>query len=187
MAAVCFSFSRPATCALNLLRAQSGATVLQMSSVLAHDFPVLHHVQAIGAPPPLTAQVRCLSTQKEIDDNLKKYAEGKFDSFPDPGHLEHFKERSKPPKPVAEDAEVVDASSIQGDQQVAGSPAAGLGRDSHSITSQQGPQQSPELPMGSYTLPHPIWSEDQLHDVKITHKPPEGIVDKCLSKEIEGM
>ncbi|XP_059139478.1 uncharacterized protein LOC131927717 [Physella acuta] len=33
-------------------------------------------------------------------------------------------------------------------------------------------------PIGVYTLPHPIWTEDQLHSVEITHKPPEGIVDK---------
>ncbi|XP_060557805.1 uncharacterized protein LOC132718186 [Ruditapes philippinarum] len=34
------------------------------------------------------------------------------------------------------------------------------------------------LPMGATALPHPIWSEEELHNVHITHKPPEGKVDK---------
>ncbi|XP_053408785.1 uncharacterized protein LOC123561865 [Mercenaria mercenaria] len=33
------------------------------------------------------------------------------------------------------------------------------------------------LPMGAAALPHPIWSEDELHKVEITHKPLEGFVD----------
>lgn len=28
------------------------------------------------------------------------------------------------------------------------------------------------------SLPHPIWTSDQLNSVKITHKPPEGLVDR---------
>ena len=28
-----------------------------------------------------------------------------------------------------------------------------------------------------YTLPHPVWSEEELHSVKITHTPPEKAVD----------
>ncbi|XP_053408786.1 uncharacterized protein LOC128559888 [Mercenaria mercenaria] len=35
------------------------------------------------------------------------------------------------------------------------------------------------LPMGAAALPHPIWSENELHSVQITHKPPEGFVDKA--------
>uniref|UniRef100_A0A0B6ZZS3 Alternative oxidase n=2 Tax=Arion vulgaris TaxID=1028688 RepID=A0A0B6ZZS3_9EUPU len=33
-------------------------------------------------------------------------------------------------------------------------------------------------PIGTYVLPHPIWTEEQLHNVKVTHKQPEGFVDK---------
>ncbi|ESO94372.1 hypothetical protein LOTGIDRAFT_175466 [Lottia gigantea] len=33
-------------------------------------------------------------------------------------------------------------------------------------------------PTGTHTLPHPIWTEEQLHNVKITFKEPEGKVDK---------
>ena len=28
-----------------------------------------------------------------------------------------------------------------------------------------------------YTLPHPVWSEEELHSVQITHTPPEKAVD----------
>eukprot|EP00918_Siedleckia_nematoides_P041117 GHVU01089260.1.p1 GENE.GHVU01089260.1~~GHVU01089260.1.p1 ORF type:complete len:349 (-),score=28.69 GHVU01089260.1:909-1955(-) len=35
-----------------------------------------------------------------------------------------------------------------------------------------------EPPMGEYALPHRIWSYDELHSVKITHRPPHGIIDK---------
>ncbi|KAL4228363.1 hypothetical protein ACF0H5_011411 [Mactra antiquata] len=35
-----------------------------------------------------------------------------------------------------------------------------------------------EVPMGTHALPHPIWSEEELHNIQITHKPPEGFVDK---------
>lgn len=30
---------------------------------------------------------------------------------------------------------------------------------------------------GNYTLPHPIWSEKEVHSVQITHKTPQGITD----------
>lgn len=33
-------------------------------------------------------------------------------------------------------------------------------------------------PSGDYTLPHPIWTEEQLHNVKVSHKKPETFVDK---------
>jgi len=31
--------------------------------------------------------------------------------------------------------------------------------------------------MGAVAMPHPIWSEDELHKVEITHKEPEGFID----------
>ncbi|CAC5386950.1 Ubiquinol oxidase 2, mitochondrial,Ubiquinol oxidase 1, mitochondrial,Alternative oxidase 3, mitochondrial,Alternative oxidase, mitochondrial,Ubiquinol oxidase 1c, mitochondrial,Ubiquinol oxidase 1b, mitochondrial,Alternative oxidase 1, mitochondrial,Ubiquinol oxidase 1a, mitochondrial,Ubiquinol oxidase 3, mitochondrial,Alternative oxidase 2, mitochondrial,Ubiquinol oxidase, mitochondrial [Mytilus coruscus] len=33
-------------------------------------------------------------------------------------------------------------------------------------------------PIGANALPHPIWSEEEVHNVEVTHKPPEGKVDK---------
>ncbi|XP_022314644.2 uncharacterized protein LOC111119097 isoform X1 [Crassostrea virginica] len=40
-------------------------------------------------------------------------------------------------------------------------------------------------PMGTHTLPHPIWSEEELHNVKVTHKPPEGFVDKLAFRSVK--
>lgn len=112
---------------------------------------------------------------------MKKYAEGKFDSIPDPEHLEHFREKSQKKAAVEKDA-----LSRQGDQQVPGSSTAGSGSGSYNMSSPQGAQQElTEPPMGTYTLPHPIWSEEQLYDVKITHKPPQGIVDKMAFSTVK--
>ena len=35
-----------------------------------------------------------------------------------------------------------------------------------------------ELPIGAETLPHPIWTEEEVTNVKITHKTPVGFIDK---------
>lgn len=43
------------------------------------------------------------------------------------------------------------------------------------------------LPMGSHALPHPIWTEEELQNVKITHKPPEGFVDKAAFYTVKTM
>ena len=32
--------------------------------------------------------------------------------------------------------------------------------------------------MGTDALPHPIWTQEELHNVQITHKPPQNMVDK---------
>nr|ADZ36698.1 alternative oxidase [Urechis unicinctus] len=40
-----------------------------------------------------------------------------------------------------------------------------------------GPEEE-KPPMGAVALPHPIWSEEELHSVHVTHRNPEGIVDK---------
>ncbi|XP_064594810.1 uncharacterized protein LOC135461579 isoform X2 [Liolophura sinensis] len=39
--------------------------------------------------------------------------------------------------------------------------------------------------MGTHTLPHPIWSEKELTSVKITHKEPEGFVDKAAYSAVK--
>ena len=33
-------------------------------------------------------------------------------------------------------------------------------------------------PMGTDAMPHPIWTQEELHNVQITHKPPQNMVDK---------
>ncbi|KAJ8307002.1 hypothetical protein KUTeg_015086 [Tegillarca granosa] len=42
-------------------------------------------------------------------------------------------------------------------------------------------------PMGTHTLPHPIWSEEELHNVQITHNPPEKFVDKLAYFSVKVM
>ncbi|XP_025083709.1 alternative oxidase, mitochondrial-like [Pomacea canaliculata] len=118
-------------------------------------------------------QVRHLTTQREIRENIKDYREGKFDKIPDPGHLEHFRNKSERKVKVAEEGE----RSQQGAQQVQGVQNVPGVDGEQSVQGAQG-HINEEPPMGVYAMPHPIWTEDQLHDVKVTHKPPEGIVDR---------
>lgn len=48
--------------------------------------------------------------------------------------------------------------------------------------------QSSDLPpVGTHALPHPIWSEDELQSVQITHKVPVGFVDKSAYYTIQGV
>ncbi|KAH3703449.1 uncharacterized protein LOC127861089 [Dreissena polymorpha] len=42
-------------------------------------------------------------------------------------------------------------------------------------------------PLGTHALPHPIWTERELHSVEITHKPPEGFVDKAAYYTVQIM
>ncbi|VDH97347.1 Hypothetical predicted protein [Mytilus galloprovincialis] len=42
-------------------------------------------------------------------------------------------------------------------------------------------------PIGTHALPHPIWSEEELHSVEVTHKPPEGIVDRMAYYSVKVM
>ncbi|KAK6181327.1 hypothetical protein SNE40_009206 [Patella caerulea] len=42
-------------------------------------------------------------------------------------------------------------------------------------------------PPGTHTLPHPIWTKEQLVNVKITSKQPEGKVDKMAYYSVQGI
>lgn len=46
-------------------------------------------------------------------------------------------------------------------------------------------QGSDAPPIGIHTLPHPIWSDKELYSVQITHKPPQGFVDKAAYHTIQ--
>jgi hypothetical protein len=39
--------------------------------------------------------------------------------------------------------------------------------------------------MGAVALPHPIWTEEELHNVKVTHKSPKGIVDRMAYNSVK--
>jgi hypothetical protein len=42
----------------------------------------------------------------------------------------------------------------------------------------KGPKNKPNEPLiGTDAMPHPIWSEDEIHNVQITHKKPKGFID----------
>lgn len=141
---------RPSARALCLSSVPQSASALKLSSAISGGRDFAFSSTAVPVVAVVKPQVRYLSTQKEIQENIKNFKEGKFDTIPDPGHLEHFRGKSqrKPEEPK-------DTSSFQAAAETEKEP-----------------------PMGAYSLPHPIWSEEQLHDVKITHKPPEGILDR---------
>lgn len=40
-------------------------------------------------------------------------------------------------------------------------------------------------PIGVYAMPHPIWTEEQLHDVKVTHKEPECFADRMAFRSVQ--
>ncbi|XP_067687267.1 uncharacterized protein [Haliotis asinina] len=111
---------------------------LKLKSLGTHSFPgsngTVPKQQRLSGTAVFT---RCLATDKDVQDNIKNFKEGKFDNMPDPSHLEHF--RSGKSDPLS---------------------------------------QKEKPPIGTYTMPHPIWNEEQLHQVKITHKEPEGKVEK---------
>lgn len=35
-----------------------------------------------------------------------------------------------------------------------------------------------KVPLGINHLPHPIWSDEEVHAVEVTHKDPEGFTDR---------
>ncbi|KAH9504788.1 hypothetical protein Btru_061961 [Bulinus truncatus] len=40
-------------------------------------------------------------------------------------------------------------------------------------------------PLDTYLLPHPIWTDEQVHNIEITHKVPEGVSDKLALKTVQ--
>nr|QQY98950.1 alternative oxidase [Anadara broughtonii] len=42
-------------------------------------------------------------------------------------------------------------------------------------------------PIGTHTLPHPIWTDEELHNVQITHNPPVKFVDKMAYYSVKAM
>ncbi|CAG2223847.1 Alternative oxidase, mitochondrial,Ubiquinol oxidase 1c, mitochondrial,Ubiquinol oxidase 1, mitochondrial,Alternative oxidase 3, mitochondrial,Alternative oxidase 1, mitochondrial,Ubiquinol oxidase 2, mitochondrial,Ubiquinol oxidase 1a, mitochondrial,Ubiquinol oxidase 3, mitochondrial,Alternative oxidase 2, mitochondrial,Ubiquinol oxidase, mitochondrial,Ubiquinol oxidase 1b, mitochondrial [Mytilus edulis] len=84
-------------------------------------------------------QVRNLGTKDEVDENVKKFRSGNYETIPDPQRLQHFKKSQENIPTTSKD-------------------------------------ETP--PIGANALPHPIWSEEEVHNVEVTHKPPEGKVDK---------
>lgn len=91
-------------------------------------------------------------TQADIDDNIKKFRAGNFETVPDPQKLTHFKKSGKT------------SSELEVSSQSADPP-----------------------PVGTHALPHPIWSEEELQNIQITHKEPVGFVDKSAYYSIQAI
>ncbi|XP_005099181.1 alternative oxidase, mitochondrial [Aplysia californica] len=99
-------------------------------------------------------QYRGLADKKEINEKVDEYRKGDFDTIPDPGNLVHFKTKDALEKTPKTDVQ------------------------------DKGKKDKEMPPIGTYVLPHPIWTEEQLHDVQVTHKEPEGFVDKAAHKTV---
>ncbi|XP_033733172.1 alternative oxidase, mitochondrial-like [Pecten maximus] len=120
---------------------------------------VVNHLWLHRAPvrPDMCSVRNYVATKEEVDDHVKKYKEGNFEKIPDPGHLEHFK-TSEALKSVSTTTAATTVTKVTG--------------STSEVTETYHP------PVGTHALPHPIWSQDELENVEITHKPPEGFVDK---------
>ncbi|XP_052807052.1 uncharacterized protein LOC128236206 [Mya arenaria] len=88
-------------------------------------------------------------------DEKKKKYKDGKFDLPDPEHLAHFRKSDKP--------EVKDEK-----------PAT-----------MQGAQETYVPPPGTDSLPHPIWSQEELHEVEITHRTPVGFVDKAAYYSVQ--
>ncbi|CAL1544207.1 unnamed protein product [Lymnaea stagnalis] len=100
-------------------------------------------------------QTRHLADANNIKKEVSEYREGKFDTIPDPSNLSHFRSSNTANKDVI----------------------TTVGEDGTVIK-----KESP--PIGTYALPHPIWTDEQLHSVKITHKEPDGKIDKLAYQTV---
>jgi len=85
----------------------------------------------------------------EVTQNLQDVRKGDFKSVTHPEKLSHFKTQAT--------QEWEQKTRLPGEKHV------GAKVD--------------EPPMGAVALPHPIWTEEELHNVEITHKKPKGFVD----------
>ncbi|XP_041372142.1 alternative oxidase, mitochondrial-like [Gigantopelta aegis] len=109
---------------------------------------------------------RCLATNVDVDKKVKDVKESKIPKetkMPEPDHLEHF-------KPGRVD-DMPEPDSLQHFKKPKESSSSAI------IT------KTP--PPGVITLPHPIWEEQQVHEVKITHTPPETIIDKMAYYNVQ--
>ncbi|XP_060078073.1 alternative oxidase, mitochondrial-like [Ylistrum balloti] len=129
---------------------------------------VVNHLYQAPVRPNLYSVRNYVATKEEVEEHVKQYKEGKFGKIPDPGHLEHFK-TSEALKSVSSTTVATATTKVK----VAGSTA--------DVSTGYHP------PVGTHALPHPIWSKDELNNVEITHKPPEGFVDKMAFYSVKLM
>ncbi|KAK3766470.1 hypothetical protein RRG08_059288 [Elysia crispata] len=107
---------------------------------------------------PLSGQVRRLADSKEVNDNVEKLRRGESESVRNPEDLPHFR-----------------LPTIQSGTEV---PAEEASKDVNSSGKKDMP------PIGTYVLPHPIWTEEQVNEVKVTHKEPECLVDRLAYRTV---
>ncbi|XP_069120427.1 alternative oxidase, mitochondrial-like [Argopecten irradians] len=143
-------------------------TTIAPGSVKVKQGCVLNHLWFNRAParPDICSVRNYVATKEEVNDHVKKYKEGNFDTIPDPAHLEHFK-TSEALKSVSATTAATTVTKVSG--------------STSEVTEKYHP------PVGTHALPHPIWSKDELENVEVTHKPPEGIVDKMAFYSVKLM
>ncbi|CAH1791596.1 unnamed protein product [Owenia fusiformis] len=115
--------------------------------------------------------VKHCATKAEVEESVKQYKKGNFSLIADGSAVKHFRSDKTTKTPESS------APSIQGLQD-----PQGIVQETQDPQTTQNRQDSPnssELDTvgGAYTLPHPIWSTDELEKVEITHNPPKGIVE----------
>ncbi|RUS68953.1 hypothetical protein EGW08_023285 [Elysia chlorotica] len=99
-------------------------------------------------------QMRSLADSKQVNDNVEKIRRGESESVGNPEDLPHFR------LPAVQSASEKASKS----------------------TTSAGKKEMP--PIGTYVLPHPIWTEEQLHEVKVTHKQPDCLVDRLAYRTV---
>ncbi|KAH9505780.1 Alternative oxidase, mitochondrial precursor [Bulinus truncatus] len=117
-------------------------------------------------------QICGFADDKKIDNVVKNVPAKKFDTLPDPSDLAHFRSSSV--------KEVI------------------------SVNEKVSKEDKDNPPIGVYAMPHPIWlktlsqslwarrnhlswsmTDEQLHNIEITHRKPEGVVDKMAYKTVQ--
>jgi hypothetical protein len=119
----------------------------------------IHNTQVCSCPTLKTKYGENLDA--DIKENLQKMREGKFEEseISHPEDLKHF--RDTEPKTETQ-------SSSNGD-----------------LLNEEALPPTEPLPMGAVALPHPIWSEEEVQTVQITHKEPEGFVDRMAFRSVK--
>ena len=101
------------------------------------------------------------TTQGDIDaailENLEQMRQKNFEKMTNPDELKHFRASRKPPPRPKK------------------------------FTDPAMADQSGEPVIGTDALPHPIWSEEEVHGIQITHKKPQGIIDSAAYYSVKAL
>jgi len=100
------------------------------------------------AGKPSKQAVTDANLEEVIRSRIDDIRSGDFKQTSNPNELKHFRNPPAPTKFNIQDPTMVP-------------------RDADSL----------DQNFGNYAMPHPIWSQDEVHSIEITHKKPKGIID----------